>query len=97
MNLYNRMSPRREKVIKEPLFPLNVQCRVHGFDDNPEIVYTGYFRKIENHKCILFQYENKTKYRLADLDYLGNIVVILAETNERWEFYAYRDRKWPSF
>lgn len=96
MNLYNRLSPRREKVIKEPLFPLNVECRVHGFDDDPETVYTGYFRKIENHKTVLFQYENNTKYRLANLDYLGNVVVIPVESNERWEYYTYGDKKWPS-
>lgn len=93
-NLYNKISPRREKVLREPLFPLDIECRVHGFDDDPEAEYIGYFRRIENHKCILFQYGAQLeKFRIAHLDYLGNLVVVPTETNERWEFHVYIDKK----
>lgn len=94
INIYNRISPRREKVLREPLFPLDVECRVHGFDDDPEMVYTGYFRRLENHKCMIFQYgEKMDKFRLANLDYLGKLVIIPTETNERWEYHIFIDRR----
>ncbi len=83
--LYNRISPRREKVLKVPLFPLDVECRVSGFDDEPNEEYIGHFRKIENHSVILFQYGKL--FRIAHLDYLGNLVVVITATEELWEFY----------
>lgn len=91
--LYNKISPRREKVLRDPLFPLDIECRVHGFDDDPETIHTGHFRKLENHSCFIFQYADGTKYRLAHLDYLGNLVVVPTESNDRWEFHDYVDKR----
>lgn len=93
--LYNRISPRRERVKKDPLFPLDVECRVYGFDDDPDQEYIGYFRKVENHFSIIFHYNDK--FRLAHLDYLGNLVVTLVGTGERWEYYNIIETKRTSF
>lgn len=91
--LYHKLSPRkdRERVQKAPLFPLDVECRVSGFDDDPYKEYTGYFRRLENHTCVIFHYGSL--FRIAHLDYLGNLIVWINETDELWDFYMPVEKK----
>lgn len=88
--LYRKLSPRKEKTItwSADLFPLDIECHVSGFEDEPDAVFTGYFRRLQNHTCIIFQYGN-TKFRLVDLVYLGDITVYIVATGEKWKYFNF--------
>lgn len=81
-----RINSNNGRTLKRPLFPLNVECKVRGFRDDPYTEYKGYFRKIINDSNCLFEYEKG--FRIADRDYYsGGLEVCISGTNEIWDFY----------
>ena len=95
ITLYRKISPRREKTVQwlDSLYPLNVECCATGFDDDPDTVFTGYFRRLENHKCVIFQFADNTKFRLVHPVYLGTITVFVIATGEKWQYSNYGERR----
>jgi hypothetical protein len=77
---------RREKI---PLFPLDVECVVGGFiDQPPDVQFCGFFRSLKNHSGILFVYENGCSFRLAGVDHvLKPLQIMIVSTGEYWDYY----------
>jgi hypothetical protein len=70
-----------DRPYKRHPFPLGRKCIVR-FREEPDKIYKGYFRKLQNHSGYIF--ENGVDYRMAFKPGEDPFEIMIEETNELW-------------